>query len=151
VTEGTERTQCTDKTCTGEARYALWMGDQFSRVRNAPPAMSYDDGDLHPHVCENCLPRYERHHGDKGEFVRPSEKLAVGGRCSVGTEQSTQWTADFSGPYLRCENCDTTLVKVHEAGTINCAKCAQTLFGGHTVELGQSKSSGADQSEGSDA
>ena len=71
--------QCTDKVCVGSAQYALWMGEHFSRVSDAHPSFSYDDGDLHPHVCEECLPRYRDLHGDKGEFVRPEEKLVTNG------------------------------------------------------------------------
>jgi hypothetical protein len=87
-TDGTDRTQCTDKTCMGEAVYALWMGEQFSRVADAHPSYSYDDGDLHPHVCQDCLSRYRDLHGDKGEFVRPEEKLVTDGRGeSAGVER----------------------------------------------------------------
>lgn len=68
---------CTDKQCTNPAKYALWMGDQFSRVRDPHEAFDYEDGDLHPHVCDSCLPRYEQLHGDHGEFVRPREKLPL--------------------------------------------------------------------------
>jgi predicted nucleic acid-binding Zn-ribbon protein len=85
VTDGGDTgKKCTDKTCMGEATYALWMGEQFSRVADAHPSYSYDDGDLHPHVCEDCLPRYRDLHGDKGEFVSPEEKLVTDGGTSSG-------------------------------------------------------------------
>jgi hypothetical protein len=77
--DGTEQSQCTDKLCEDVAKYALWMGDKFSRVTDAHESMPYDDGDLHPHVCETCLPRYEDRHGDLGEFVDPREKLVADG------------------------------------------------------------------------
>ena len=94
--DGADRKQCTDKTCMGEAVYALWMGEQFSRVADAHPSYSYDDGDLHPHVCEDCLPRYRDLHGDKGEFVRPEEKLvADGGDTPAEDEQSfEEWLTE---------------------------------------------------------
>ena len=82
--ESIDRTQCTDKTCMGEATYALWMGANFSRVADPHPSYSYDDGDLHPHVCQDCLPRYRDLHGDKGEFIRPEEKLVADGGTSSG-------------------------------------------------------------------
>lgn len=81
--------QCTDKICEGEARFALWMGDQFSRVVDAHESMSYDSGDLHPHVCESCLPRYKDLHGDKGEFIRPNERLVTDGGANDGEVKRT--------------------------------------------------------------
>jgi hypothetical protein len=87
----TDSTQCTDKTCMGEAVYALWMGEQFSRVADAHPSYSYDDGDLHPHVCEDCLPRYRDLHSDKGEFIRPEEKLVADGGREDDTNRSVIW------------------------------------------------------------
>lgn len=70
--------ECTDKLCSNDAKWALWMPhrDGFSRVVDAHECRSYDDGDLHPHVCDECLPEYKQFHGDKGDFVRPQEKLA---------------------------------------------------------------------------
>jgi hypothetical protein len=86
---GISQTECTDKLCEGDAKHALWMGVKFSRVVDAPESVSYEDGDLHPHVCDGCLARYERRHGNKGEFVRPREKIVTdGGQNQSSRERS---------------------------------------------------------------
>lgn len=107
-TTDTDNKQCTDKACQNPAKYALWMGDQFSRVREPHEAFNYEDGDLHPYVCETCLPRYERYHGDHGEFVRPVEKLvADGGLSPSDTSQDALdeklAAIESTDKYLRCD------------------------------------------------
>lgn len=88
----TDQSECTDKLCDSDATYALWMSDHFSRVMDPHESMPYDGGDLHPYVCEDCLHRYERIHGDKGEFIRPVEKIAAdGGLSSSDTAESVRW------------------------------------------------------------
>lgn len=93
VTDGGEP-ECTDKLCSGEATFALWMGEKFSRVNQPPEASDLDDGDLAPYVCEECLPRYERLHGEHGEFVRPEERLVTDGGTDVVPVHLTKYPED---------------------------------------------------------
>jgi len=75
-----DRQQCTDKLCENPGKYALWMGERFSRLVDGTESEPYEEGDYHPFICENCLNRYREHHDRDGwEFVRPEEKLVTDG------------------------------------------------------------------------
>lgn len=74
--------QCTDRLCEHAGEYAYWMGDGngFSRVHEPHPSNPYEDGDLHPFVCESCRDRMAATaHWDADRFVRPREKLITDG------------------------------------------------------------------------
>lgn len=89
-------TECTDKLCSNDAEYALWMDGlgQFSRARN-PEDPNLDDGDLSPYICEDCLARYQEHHG--GEFVRPEERLVTDGGEDEAPDPIWSWAFGETG------------------------------------------------------
>ena len=99
--DGVDQKTCTIKTCDRPAEWALWMGDDFSRVRDPHPVREYEDGDIHPFVCSSCRESGVFAHSDM-EFVRPEEKLiADGGEVESGPVKIPGGT----GEWYECLNC----------------------------------------------
>jgi len=119
-----EQKTCTVKTCNADPKWALWMGDDFSRVRDPHPVREYEDGDIHPFVCSTCRESGVFSRTDM-EWVRPEEKLIADG----GRDQSGDGVGRSDGEITRyCEGCEAEVTATWDGGVLTCDDCGWVIY-----------------------